>query len=57
MHLSPEDHEMEFEPGPPNPEDCCAVCGQIECGCPPEDEEIKPVNGLLNLLKRFERKI
>lgn len=34
--MSPEDHEMEFEPGPPNREDACMVCDKIDCECPPE---------------------
>jgi hypothetical protein len=39
--MRPQDHEMELEPEPPNPEDACMVCNQIECVCPPEHLQSK----------------
>ncbi len=35
--MRPQDHEMELEPAPPNPEDACPVCDKLECECRPED--------------------
>ena len=46
--MRPTDHEMELEPGPPNPEDACPVCDKIDCECPPE-----PVFTLDHPLKHY----
>ncbi len=39
--MNPGDHEMEFEPGPPDPDEYCPVCSkhERECQCPYDDCE------------------
>ena len=39
--MRPEDHDMELEPGPPDPSDVCPVCWKYErdCTCPYDDCE------------------